>query len=247
MSAIGRYLYAVIDADPPLQAETAGIDGGEIYTIDEGGLAAVVSDLPNRKVRPERRKLAAHYDVLKRLLPERPLLPMAFGLIAEDSDAVRSILALNQESFREQLRRFEGKIEMGLRLVLDVPNAFEYFVAVDAELRAGRDDLFADGRQPSQDEKMALGRMFEESLGRMRATALERVTAALAATGAEIKELSPRSEKDLVHAALLLSAEDRDRLETAIAVLAESLGAEYTLELNGPWPPHNFIEIDVRI
>ena len=41
----------------------AGIDGGEVYALGDGRIAGVVSDLPDRKVRPERRRLAAHHEV----------------------------------------------------------------------------------------------------------------------------------------------------------------------------------------
>src|SRR5207253_2672636 len=105
-TARGRYLYAIIDGGENTQPlGFTGLDGGEVYALGDEQVAAVVSDLPDRRVRPERRRLAAHHDVLKRLMADRAVLPMAFGLIADSPEAVRRILRLNRDAFDEQLER----------------------------------------------------------------------------------------------------------------------------------------------
>ncbi len=55
----------------------------------DGKVSAVVSDVPNRKIRPERRNLAAHHAVLRTLMADTTPLPMAFGIIAESAGAIR--------------------------------------------------------------------------------------------------------------------------------------------------------------
>ena len=113
-----------------------------VYAIGDGPIAAVVSDLPDKKVRPERRRLAAHHEVLRRLMADHTVLPMAFGLIADGPESVHRILRLNRDVFDEQLERLRGKVEMGLRVNWDVPNIFEYIVASHPELAAlSRPDL----------------------------------------------------------------------------------------------------------
>jgi hypothetical protein len=115
--AKGYYLYAIIDGvDDRRPLALTGLDGGEVYALAEGGLAVVVSDLAVRKVRPERRRLAAHNDVLRRLMAGHTVLPMAFGLIADGDDDVRRIIRLNRGPFAEQLDRVRGKVEMDVRV-----------------------------------------------------------------------------------------------------------------------------------
>ncbi|MBY0460568.1 MAG: GvpL/GvpF family gas vesicle protein, partial [Gemmataceae bacterium] len=57
MADAGRYLYAVIDAPAPAAFGAVGVDGTAVYTVAEGAVAAVVSDVPNKKMRPERKKV----------------------------------------------------------------------------------------------------------------------------------------------------------------------------------------------
>lgn len=110
------YLYAIV-ADA--QAQTYGdfgIDGKSVYSIAAGRIAAVVSNVRIERVRPERARLAAHQEVLKRLLTTSTPLPMSFGILADSPEAVRKMLSRNQQAFLEQLRRVAGKVEMGLRI-----------------------------------------------------------------------------------------------------------------------------------
>lgn len=172
----GRYLYAIVNG--PVNPDPLGfdgIDGSAVYAMRDGRIAAIVSDLPDRKVRPERRRLAAHHDVMRRLMTDRTVLPMAFGLIADGPESVHRILRLNHEAFEEQLGRLQHKVEMGLRVTWDVPNIFEYIVGAHPELAAYRDQIFRGGREPSQDEKIELGRAFDRLLSADREACIDRV------------------------------------------------------------------------
>src|SRR6266540_1479395 len=124
----GRYLYAIVaDAEERAYGDI-GIEESAVYNVSDGRISAVVSDLPNIKIRPERRHLAAHQNVLRHLLKKSTPLPMAFGIIADGLKEIRKILRLNKDTFREQLQYVSDAVEMGLRVTCDVNNIFEYFV-----------------------------------------------------------------------------------------------------------------------
>ncbi len=142
----GRYLYAIVAGSQDRSYGPFGIDGGTVYAISDGRVAAVISDLLNAKIRPERRHLAAHQEVLKRLMEESAPLPMTFGIIADGLKEIRKILSHNQETFLEQLHRVAGKVEMGLRVTWDVPNIFEFFVHTNPQLRAALFQCYGDHR-----------------------------------------------------------------------------------------------------
>src|SRR5271157_5821214 len=132
-----KYIYAIIAAGFPDGLAVPGIGGYPLSIIAEGRVAAVVSDIGSARIRPERRNLGAHQNVLKTLmdLSSAPL-PMSFGIVGQSSADVRRMLARNQGAILEQLQRVAGKAEMGLRVRWDVPNIFEFFVDTHAELRA---------------------------------------------------------------------------------------------------------------
>jgi len=138
----GRYLYAIIEASVERTFGPIGMDGSDVYLIVEGKAAAVVSNVPNKKIRPQRKNIAAHHAVLNKIMEEMTPLPMAFGIIADGERAIRKILADNRDIFQEQFTTVAGKVEMGMRISYDVPNIFEYFISTDPELRAARDQYF---------------------------------------------------------------------------------------------------------
>ncbi|HEX8199337.1 MAG TPA: GvpL/GvpF family gas vesicle protein [Isosphaeraceae bacterium] len=246
--AQGRYLYAIIDAgEARMDFAFSGLEGARVYALGDGRVAAVVSDLPNQKLRPERRRLAAHHEVLKRLMPEHVVLPMAFGLIAEGTEAVRRLLRLNGEAFTAQIERVRGRVEMGLRVSWDVPNIFDHLIASHPHLGALRDHIFRGGRRPSQEEKIELGRLFDQILTDDRAEVVERITHALRPYCREIKENRPRNEREIANLACLVDLTRQKEFEQGVIDAAGYFDISYAFDFNGPWPPHNFVDIDLQM
>jgi hypothetical protein len=242
----GCYLYAIIAGTDSGQLDIRGIDGGQVYAISDGRLAAVVSDVPNEKLRPERRRLAAHHETLKRLLARGTLLPMAFGIIADGTEAIERILTLNREAFAEQLGRLDGTMEMGLRVCWDVPNIFDYFVTTHAESRFLRDQLFRGGREPTQEDRIELGRFFDRILAWEREEQAAKVLHALSDHCIECKENKPRNENEVMNLACLIRREAQKDFERGVFEAANQFDNHYAFDFNGPWPPHNFVDIDLR-
>lgn len=241
------FLYAVAPASNGWNLGSIGIDGSSVYSIANGRVSAVVSEVP-QKLRPERRHLAAHQEVLKRLMQEATaVLPVSFGVVVNDPAAVRRILTRNQKPFLEQLRRVTGRVEMGLRVTWDVPNIFEYFVHTHPELRVARDGYFGGHREPTQDDKIELGRLFDRLLTEDREAHTERVVEALAPTCVEIKRNKPRTEREVVALACLVAREGQERFETAVFAAAKLFDNSYAFDYNGPWAPHHFVDITLDL
>ena len=242
----GKYLYAVIEGTDNRTYGEIGINSGLVYLIPNGRISAVVSDVPNQKLRPERRQLAAHQEVLKRLMEECTPLPMSFGIIAEGSKAVQKILTRNQKEFIKELHRVNGKVEMGLRVTLDVPNIFDYFVSTHPELRSARDRFFGSKREPSQEDKIELGRMFGRMLNEDRETHTEKVEEVLSRYCSEIKRNLCRKEADVMNLACLVERKAGKQFEEGILEAANLFDNNFAFDFNGPWAPHNFVEIDLE-
>jgi len=239
----GRYIYAVIADTSQRIFGSFGIDGEPVYTITNGVVAVVVSNVPNKKIRPERRHLGAHQEVLKQLMAENTPLPMRFGVIADSADAVMSILEKNQYILREQLREMGDKVEFGLRVNWDVPNIFDYFIRTHDELRMLRDDMFRGAREPSLDDRIELGRLFERIITQDRETLTAEVEEALNGCCHQIKRNDCRSEREVMHLACLVGRQDQARFETEVFAAAQLFDNNFTFDYNGPWPPHNFVEV----
>lgn len=138
-------------------------------------------------------------------------------------------------------------MEMGLRVIWDVPNIFEYFVDTHPELRAARDRFLTGHRAPTQDDKIELGRLFEHLLTEDRSLHAGRVEEVLSAYCVEIKPNKPRNEREVVNLACLV---DRDRgagFEAAVFDAAKLFDNSFAFDYSGPWAPHNFVDLSLDL
>lgn len=245
--ATGRYIYAIITDRGDYSLGRIGLDEREVYTIGDGQVAAVVSDLSGGRIRPQRRNMAAHQDVLKHLLREVTPLPAAFGLLADNEAAIIRILKHNRDAFLSQLKRVENSLEMGLRMSWDVSNIFEYFVGIHPELQELRDDFFRDGSNLTQDQMITLGRSFERLLEEDREAYTEQVERVMRSCCREIKRNKCRTEKEIMHLACLVDRDAAQRFEPTVLQAARPFDNNYAFDFNGPWAPHNFVEMDIQV
>jgi hypothetical protein len=239
----GKHIYAIVPSETPDNYGEIGINGCIVYKVQNGSLAAVVSDITVRRLRPERKNLAAHNHVLKTILNETTPLPVSFGVVANNQEQVRAILKRHENTLSEQLDRLDGKVEMSVRIALDVENVFEYFVATYDVLKNARDQIFSKGRTPSQDEKIEVGRLFEKILNTERERYADNLSNSLEDICVEIKQSPLRSEGELAHLTCLVPREKVALFEQCVEMQAEVLSDDFTFSLNGPFAPHNFVEM----
>lgn len=243
----GKYLYAIVDGAESRDYGNCGIEAATVYTICEGGVAAVVSDIPNKKIRPERRHLATHQGVLKQLMAEAVPLPVSFGVIIDDRRTIHKILNRNKKTLLEQLHRVSGKVEMGLRVAWNVPNIFEYFIHLHPELRMARDRFFSGRREPSQEDKIELGRMFDHQHTEDREAHTVKVEDVLSGYCSETRRGKCRDERQVMNLACLVEKHAQQEFEKGIFEAAQLFDDSFTFDFSGPWPPHNFVNIDLKL
>ncbi len=242
----GRYMYAIVPGAEERSFGQIGLNGAKVYTISGNQASAVVSDIPIGKIRPERKKFAAHQVVLKTLLDRGDLLPMVFGNISYGTAAVKKFLDQNESAISRALKRVSGKVEMGLRVNLDVPNIFEYLVRTYEELRIARDQFLRPNREPTQDEKIELGRLFQNILESTRDQHMETVSKALAACCSEIKRNKCVDEREVMNLACLVDRDAVEKLKDGVFKAASLFDDNIAFDYNGPMAPHKFVGIEVK-
>jgi hypothetical protein len=245
--AAGCYLYAIVRA--PVAADVCGIPGileAPLYAIEYEGIAVIASDVPAVKLRPERRNIAAHHQVQRHLMAHGTLLPMAFGTVADSRKAAERMLKVHRTIFLDNLDKLAGKVEMGLRVSLETPQVVEYFVAHSSDLQTLRDQMRLLGGG-SRDDRIEIGRQFEQVLQRTREDAIERIEAVLAPVCADIQRNPEKSERELANLACLVPRDELADFEARIGEAADQFDDEHVFQFSGPWPPHNFVHLDVKL
>lgn len=246
-AAVPRYIYAMVQGSAEPLAEMAGIEGRPVYSMIVDGVAAVASEVEHRRIRPERQNLAAHRAVLARLVETQDsVLPMRFGLIAPGPEQVSRMLSRNHDLLARELSRLAGKFEMGLRVVWDVPNIFEYFVNLRPDLKEMRDAVFGGAGAPTRDDQIELGRQFAAALNQERSLHTRSVEQTLAPRCAEIKRNPVREDREVMNLACLVERNRRDRFEEGVFEAARGFDNNFSFDYNGPWAPHAFADLRLR-
>lgn len=243
-----RYVYAFVPAAAQADLGAIGVGGEAVFLLAGGSaVAAVVSRAGAGPVRPERRKIAAHHEVLRRLLAVGPVLPVTFGTIADNEAELTDLLAHRGRDLQQRLMDLADKVEMGLVLRWEVPDIFEYFVARHPDLRAARDRLFGGAREPTVSQKIELGRFFEQWLEVERQRYARDLEQSLAPHWRQVRFDEPRRETEAVRLACLLERDAREAFDAALAGLAAQLGTELVFDLSGPWVAHHFADLDLGL
>ena len=242
----GIYVYGIIDADDGLDVSMAGIDGGEIETIAVDGLAAVVTRVASPKIRAQRANLAAHHKLLQKLVEQQAVLPCAFGMVTDSEEQLQDLLRLNHHAMAQQLALLRGKVEMSLSVYWNTSNIFEFFVAGNQVLKNLRDRVFRPGRQPSLEERLELGKMFESLLQQCRDRHTQQVIDTLSPYCAAIRAVDPGREQMIMKVVCLVPKERQPQFEEGIQAAARKFDDQYTFKYSGPWAPFDFVDAAIE-
>ncbi|WP_442805532.1 GvpL/GvpF family gas vesicle protein [Streptomyces sp. NBC_00385] len=238
----GVYVYAILRAATQLPKEAVGVGSppAVLRGVNQGPLVAVVSDAPPQ-LRARRRDLLAHQNLLMRLADDGPVLPMRFGMVAADEQAVLAQLAAGESEYAATLDRLAGRIEINVK-VLPAQNALEALVAEDQSVRQLR---AAARKNPGYEASLRLGEAISGALTRRAAAAGQRVLRELA-PAARAAVQGPEVPGCVLNESFLV-----DRAESAAFLLrAQSLGADFRehaeIRSAGPLPCYSFVSAEAR-
>ena len=243
----GLYLYGIIDTQDGLDVSMSGIEGGHIETIEADGIAAVVTRVGRQKIRPQRANLAVHNKLLQELVQRQAVLPCAFGTVATSEDQLLEVLRTNCGELLRELAMLRGKMEMSLGVYWNTSNIFEFFVANNQELKEARDRLFRPGREPSMEERLELGKLFESLLGQCRERHTQQVIDTLSPYCAEIRAVDPGAEQMIMKLVCLVHKDQQQRFEEGVQEAARKFDDHYTFKYSGPWAPFDFVDISLNL
>lgn len=237
------YLYAIADASAVDADDYTGVMDAPVRLLRHDDLAAVVSDAPDGTLRPRRRHLKAHHDLLKGLMDTSTVLPMAFGVLADEPEQVRSFLQSHAGTLRSQLDHVRGHAEVGLRVKWTVDDIFEYFVETYDELRELRDSVFGENREPTRREKIQVGEEFEALLQEVREGHEVTVREHMATACRDIVADDPTDEAEVMNLACLVPRDGMDAFEEALMGAAEEFSDDFTFTYTDPMAPYSFADV----
>ncbi|EKX66420.1 GvpL/GvpF family gas vesicle protein [Streptomyces ipomoeae] len=238
---MSTYVYGITARSHPALPEGMGGVGDParpVRVIEQGELAAVVSDAPEG-LRPKRKDLLAHQNVLSETGAGGPVLPMRFGSVAPDDAAVAGVLTERAEHYRERLGALEGKVEYNVKASHDEEAVLHRVMGENSELRALTEANQRAGGGTYED-RLRLGEMVVAAVQNREAEDAVELQRALE-SAAEDVSVGPDSTGWLANVSFLV---DRGSAEVFLAAVDQVRKSHPHIELrvNGPLPPYSFVE-----
>jgi hypothetical protein len=242
---MSTYVYGFAKADHPLPLSGligVGKAGPPVRLVRQNGLVAVVSDAPV-ELRAKRRDLEAHHGVVDSLYGHGPVLPLRFGTMAPDDDAVRRELAASASRYAELLRRLDGHVEVNVKARHDEREVLADMLAGNPALAERNEALRATGGGGYQ-EQVAFGEQVAAVMEQRRRHDAERVVAGLRPHAADVR-LAPPVDGCFVNASFLVVRAKVAEFETTASRLRDEQPTYAEVRVSGPLPPYSFVDADV--
>jgi len=238
---VSTYVYGITTGSHPSLPdgmEGVGEPARQVRIIKKGDLAAVVSDAPEG-LRPKRRDLLAHQNVLAETGAAAAVLPMRFGSVSPDDAAVAGVLAERADHFKERLEALSGKVEYNVKATHDEEAVLHRVMSENPEVRSLTEANRKAGGG-SYDDKLRLGEVVVAAVQHREAEDAAELQRALEPVAAAVS-VGPESTGWLANLSFLV---ERASAEDFIAAVEELRKAQPHLEvrLHGPLPPYSFVE-----
>lgn len=239
----GLYVYGVVRADHPLPDGLTGVDDTPVQLVGLEGVAAAVGLMALDRPPGRRADLLAHSRVLDALADPGPVVPVQFGSVLNDVEAlVNDFLAPEADRFQELLEQLAGRHQFNVRGRYNEHAVLAEVVAEDPEIAALRERTRDLPEHVGQADRVRLGELVSRALELKReqdaATLLDIVLP-------HVASYAPRGGANIDHmmdVAFLVDDDRRAGFEDALEAVAEAMHERVRLQLMGPMAPYDFVE-----
>jgi Gas vesicle synthesis protein GvpL/GvpF len=239
------YVYGVAAAKERLSVSTRGVEAARIRTVEHDGLLALVSDVRDASLAAAR-EVRAHWRVLDEASESVTVLPVRFGTVMEDEDAVRArLLEPNAEHLRELLRELDGRVQLTLKGDYDEQLLMRQVVEGSDAVAGLRDRLRSVPAEAAYYERIRLGELVAAEVDHRRVEDTRVALETLEPLAVAAREEDPTRPDVALSLSFLV---DRDRVpefNDGVRKLAERFGERISLRYVGPLPPYSFADIEL--
>jgi gas vesicle protein GvpL/GvpF len=238
------YVYGILPGDVEVEPGASGVGDppGEIRVVRHRDLAALVSDIdPDLPLgRPE--DLVAHEELLDASAADVPVLPLRFGAVVINDDAVTGeLLGPHHDEFAAALRQLEGHAEYVVKGRYAEDALLREVLSEDPRAARLGDQIRGADPDATRELRIQLGEIISNAVEVKRQQDTRTLGEALDGIAAASVVRPPTHELDAVHTALLVESSAAQDLEQAVQRLADEWDGRVELRLIGPMAAYDFM------
>ena len=258
--AVACYVYGITRAGNGPPPDVEGVDPRvPLHFVSQGGVRALASAIALDEFGSEamaeqvkdlawvEQKVRAHDAVVKEMLARGPVAPCRFCTVLRDEQDVRAVLARHEASLLATLDALEGKKEWGVKVF--APPAEAAPPAPQSAAASGKDYFLQKKRdEQARAEAARAARDAGEACHRELSAVASAATKLPAGSRGIDERRGARPPESVLNAAYLVADAHLDAFHSLVAALAAQYAAVgVTVEVTGPWPPYNFVSLDLSL
>lgn len=243
----GKYIYGIIEEPQSRRFSFSGVGDTKVYTLNYQELAAIVSDTELQEIDPTRRNVHAHAVVQDELLRDYALLPMGFGMIANNEDEVLKLLEKNYQGLVSEIKRLVGKIEAELKVFWDQEAMTKQLQGESQELAKFQAKINA-ASSPIEARNLLLqaGMQVERVALSWRDKYAQRVYDILRKLSFDARLNNPLGIKNILNASFLIDRHKEGEFKEEVYRLDSEYQGKVNFKYVGPLPPYNFVNLKLE-
>lgn len=235
-------VYGIVPAETPLDGVPAGIGGAPVDRVVSGGLAALVSPVEGEELRATRRDLLSHSAVLERAIAAGPVLPLRFGMVLRDEDAVaQELLEPRRDELTALLERFERLVELRVKAFYDEEAVLREIVRSDPAIARLNEATRDAPDAAAHAQRVRLGEAVAHALEATRESDSRAILARLRPLAEDF--VVEDGESSAFTASFLVDRGRVEAFDAAMDELAREHEGRITFKYLGPLPPHSFVSL----
>ncbi|MBU4466592.1 GvpL/GvpF family gas vesicle protein [Patescibacteria group bacterium] len=257
-----KYIYSIIRNPQPfdstqgdsfrLPESMLGINNRDIILIPYRDIAGAVSNTHfinfDKLDKKELTKLiAAHDQVNSSLMKKHDVIPMRFGMVAENTEEIRHILAKAYIQFKTALEKIAGKAEFVVQVFWNEKNILEKIVKENPEIQKLKKETESKGKILGFASKMKLGRAIFEALESCRKEYTADILRHLASFFPDFSASKLLDKEMIMNYSFLINKTEESALELQLNKLAEKYKDALKFKYIGPMAPYSFAVINLSV
>jgi hypothetical protein len=239
------YVYGVVAAADAASISHTGVEGSPVRTVSEGDLAALVSDVAGGALAAAR-EVRAHWRVLEAVSAQTTILPVRFGTVMEDDDAIRTqLLAANGERLSTLLKELVGRVQVAVKGNYRQDELLRGVVAASPTVAALRKRIESLPEDAGYYERIRLGELVAAEVERRREDDAARALARLEPLAVATRSEGVGTPDAAFNLAFLVERERLDEFSAAVTALIDELGDRVAVRYVGPLAPYSFADAEL--
>ena len=240
----GCYVYGIFPGDIEVDSDFTGVGDppARIKAVRDDDLAALVSPVEIGRPLGTPEDLRAHKRILDDSVAEVPVLPMRFGAVLSDEDAVATeLLQANHDEFAAALREVDGRVQYVVKGRYVEPAILAEVLAENREAQQLRQEIKGTDPAATRDARIRLGEIISDAIEVKRDNDTRMLSERMDDHCVASAVRAPSHELDAVHVAFLLEQGRESELQQVIDGLAADWDGRVELRVLGQMAAYDFV------